>query len=120
MSNNINLIKSFLNYSADKSKVINQNIANINSPDYKRRDIDFGSYLQKSLNSTSELKNSNQIVQSTNKPSVDENIFIEDRGVNIEEEMAELAKNTINFKFAAKRISGYYRNIQSVIRSGGR
>lgn len=118
MSNNITLLKSFLDYSSDKSKVISQNIANANNSDYKRKNIDFGKYLQKSINEATSRNNSKEINQT--KPTIEENLFEEDRRVNIEEEMAELAKNTINFKFAAKRISGYYKNLQSVIRSGGR
>ena len=111
MSGNINLIKSFLNYCSDKGKVINQNIANINTENYQRRDIYFGSYLEDQLNSMNKNTASNS--------SLEESFVVEDKGVTIEEEMAEMAKNTINFKFAAKRASGYYKNLQSVIKSGG-
>lgn len=110
MSNNINLIKSFLNYCSDKGKVINQNIANVNSDTYKRKDIDFGSYLEDQLSS---------IKKSAGSDSLNDSLIVEERGVNIEEEMAEMAKNTINFKFASKRASSYYKNLQNVIKSGG-
>lgn len=109
MSNNINLLQSFLNYCADKGKVINQNIANTNTPNYKRHDVDFKAYLSNEL---SESKSSSTVNQ--NDP-----VIVEDKNVTIEEEMAELAKNTINFKFASKRVSSYYKNLQSVIKSRG-
>ncbi len=112
MADNITLIKSFLNYCSDKGKVINQNIANINTDEYKRRDINFGSYLEKQLSST---PGNNAAANS----ALEDSLIMEDRNVNVEEEMAEMAKNTINFKFAAKRASSYYKNLQNVIRSGG-
>lgn len=109
MSNNVKLLQSFLNYCSDRSKVINQNIANTTTPDYKRHDVDFKAYFDSQLNesnSKSEAMKSNSVIKE-NKP------------VTIEEEMAELAKNTINFKFASKRISSHYKNLQSVIKSRG-
>lgn len=116
MSSNIKLLESFMNYCSDKSKVINQNIANLNTADYKRRDVNFQSYLQNQLNITSSPGN---IENSSINSIVDDPFSVEDSGVNIEQEMSELAKNTINFKFASKRVSGYYKNLQNVIKSGG-
>ena len=109
MPSNITLIKSFLNYCSDKGKVINQNIANVNSADYKRRDINFGSYLEKQLTSSGNTASINS--------ALEDSLIVEDQGVNVEQEMAEMAKNTINFKFAAKRASSYYKNLQNVIKS---
>lgn len=115
MSNNIALIKSFLDYCSDKGKVINENIANIHSSDYKRRNVNFESYLEE------QVRNSAGKNDLRGKAGIDngQKVFAEDKPVNIEEEMTELAKNTINFKFASKRISSYYKNLQSVIKSGG-
>ena len=109
MSNNVKLLQSFLNYCSDRGKVINQNIANTNTPDYKRHDVNFKSYFESQLNESG----SNTDLLKT------ESIVKEDRPVTIEDEMAELAKNTINFKFASKRISSHYKNLQSVIKSRG-
>ena len=33
--------------------------------------------------------------------------------------MTELASNTLNFQFAAKKINDYYKEIQAVIKAGG-
>lgn len=119
MPDNIKLMQSFLNYCADKGKVINQNIANINTENYNRRDVDFKSYLNSELTSELSSKETQHLSAPEAKTEVEDAIFEEDKPVLIEEEMAELARNTINFKFVAKRVSGYYRNIQSVIKSGG-
>ena len=39
--------------------------------------------------------------------------------VNIDEEMADLAKNTIQFKLASKKVGDYFRTLQSVIKGQG-
>lgn len=109
MSNNVKLLQSFLNYCSDRGKVINQNIANTNTPDYKRHDVNFKAYFESQLNES----------DSKNNAMKSESIVKEDTPVTIEEEMAELAKNTINFKFASKRLSSHYKNLQTVIRSRG-
>lgn len=119
MSDNVKLMQSFLNYCSDKGKVINQNIANVNTENYKRKNVDFGAYLESELTSQVKANEAKHMSTPENKVEVEETIFSEDRPVIIEEEMAELARNTINFKFMAKRVSGYYRNLQSVIKSGG-
>ena len=38
--------------------------------------------------------------------------------VDVNKEMADLAKNSIMFKFASKKINGYYQTLQGVIRGG--
>jgi flagellar basal-body rod protein FlgB len=38
--------------------------------------------------------------------------------VDIDKEMAELAKNSMNFAFASKKISDYYKTLQDVIKGG--
>ncbi len=38
--------------------------------------------------------------------------------VDIDKEMADLAENYFNFKFATNKISNYYKTIQNVIKGG--
>ncbi len=38
--------------------------------------------------------------------------------VNIDKEMADLAENTIMYKFAAKKLQSYFRTLQDVIKGG--
>jgi flagellar basal body rod protein FlgB len=33
--------------------------------------------------------------------------------------MGELAKNTLNFKFASRKISAHFKSLQAVIKGGG-
>jgi flagellar basal body rod protein FlgB len=56
-----------------------------------------------------------QVIHIKNTDDVD----VDNGEINIEKEMAELAKTTLNFKFASKSARGYYRKLQNVIKGGG-
>ncbi len=130
MSSTIKLLENLLNYCTIKNKVIANNIANVNTENYKREDVSFKNLLKE--NSESILKTTNiKHLPSINTVQGDNPEFqiIYDESsenisginnVNIEKEMAELAENTLRFKFASKKFGDYYRTLQNVIRGGGR
>lgn len=118
-NNNVTLLKSFIDYCSDKGKVLNQNIANVNSENYKRRNVDFSTYLNSQLQSNMNSENPKHLTTGNNTGADQDGIFIEDANVDIETEMAELAKNTLNFKFATKKVGSYYKTLQEIIKSGG-
>lgn len=125
---NIEMLENFLDYCAVKNRVISKNIANITTENYKAEDVNFDDILNKNMNSL--LKTTNQkhmtigIDQAAGPQVVhsssDSDIYDKQMGnnVDIEKEMAELARNTLNYKFATKKIGSYYRTLQSVIRGG--
>lgn len=109
-------LETLLDFTALKQKVIAQNIANAETKNYKRREVEFKDLLTKSMKTVAGKKES--------KPElvvkVDENSPIVAKGNNVDvnKEMAELAQNSIMFKFASKKLNGYYQNLQGVIRGG--
>ena len=65
----MNTLENSLNYSTTKNKTISNNIANIDTPNYKAQDVSFQSLLQKATNNL-QLKNTNvRHFQKTNDPS---------------------------------------------------
>jgi flagellar basal-body rod protein FlgB len=98
-----------LNYRGEKQKVISSNIANIDTPDYKTKDLKFKTELDR-LNSQNDLKltvtNSAHIrPQSTNN---DKNYSIyevenlkeqnDGNNVNLDTQMSEMSKNSVMFQ----------------------
>ncbi|MEE9430547.1 MAG: flagellar basal body rod protein FlgB [Melioribacteraceae bacterium] len=99
-----------------KQKVIGQNIANTETIGYQRREVEFKDVLNSNI--------ADQVNGSSNKSEFkvitdenEENIsgF---NNVDVNREMADMAENTILFKFGAKKITGYYRGLQNVIKGG--
>jgi len=125
----IKLLESFVDYCATKNKVISNNIANIGTTDYQRKDVEFNVVLSENTNTilktseekhfiTGNIDNGNASDFNIVKSEGNEN----ESGVNnvdIDKEMTELASNTLNFQFAAKKINDYYKEIQAVIKAGG-
>ncbi|MCW8848620.1 MAG: flagellar basal body rod protein FlgB [Melioribacteraceae bacterium] len=107
-------LERLLDYSALKHKVIGQNIANANTKNYQRRDVEFKELLANNIKGLSESS------KSELKVNVDEEspIISEGNNVDVNREMADLAQNSIMFKFASKKLNGYYQAIQSVIKGG--
>lgn len=123
----IKLLERFIDYCAERNKVISNNIANIGTENYRRQDISFDKVLGETLNSNIKTTNEKHIKTNLLEPSSfsiqNEKITDYTSGVNnvdIEKEMADLAENTLLFKFTSKKIGDYYKGIQNVIKGGGR
>jgi flagellar basal-body rod protein FlgB len=130
MGNSIKLLENLLDYCSVKNKVIANNIANIHTENYKREDVEFKSLLEENSNTLLRTTESRHL-RMLNDPLDSQNRFriVTDdsseslsgiNNVNIEQEMAELAENTLRFKFASKKVGEYYKMIQKVINGGGR
>ena len=129
MSNsNVELLKNLLDYTALKQKVISKNIANAGTIGYKRKDIEFKDFLDNNINSSVIKTNSKHIsMNSIERPNESNIQIINDENaasnsginnVDIDKEMAEMAENSIVFKVAARKLNGYYRTMQKVIKGG--
>jgi flagellar basal-body rod protein FlgB len=123
----IKLLEKFIDYCAEKNKVISNNIANIGTENYRRQEISFEKVLGETLNSNLKSTNPKHIQKSLIEPEAfsTQNSKITDytsgvNNVDIEKEMSELAENTLLFKFSSKKIGNYYKSIQNVIKGGGR
>lgn len=122
------LLEKVLDYSSVKQKVISKNIANLGTVGYQRQDVKFNKVFNESINSTLKATNSRHI--SSNKVNMnngsefeitkDENLENSSgiNNVNIDQEMADMAKNTLTFRFAARKLRGYYTTMQTVIKGG--
>jgi flagellar basal-body rod protein FlgB len=130
MSESIKLLNNLLDYCSEKNKVISKNIANIGTEKYNREDIVFNDLLNDNVNSLvktsnhKHLTNSNVHNNGSSKFKVVEDSSEESvsgaNNVSIEREMAELAENTLRFRFASNKVGNYYKQIQNVIKGGGR
>ena len=123
----IKQLEQYINYTTAKNQVISKNIANVGTKNYKREDLVFKNILADAQSSQTKSTNSKHMSVGSfvNKPfevKLDNENEADASGVNnvdIEQEMAALAENTINFKLASKKISTYYRTLRAVIQGNG-
>jgi len=98
----------------------------VGTQNFKREDVEFKSLLVE-LNSAAKVTNEKHIktgpaenpYYEVSKDKEDE-MLSGINNVDIDKEMAQLAENTLLFKFASRKIGDYYRGIQNVIKGGTR
>lgn len=131
-STKIPLLTKALQAYSMRQKVIASNIANIATPGYRPQSVSFEEQLAGAMeggtvgaeqtherhfqiNSSQNQSASPEIVDSVD--GSDEDALASGvNNVDIDQEMAELAKNQIRFKFAARMISDTFKGIQKSIR----
>ncbi len=116
-----------------RHKVISANIANIGTPGYRAKAVDFESALNDQMVKTSvhgsttnvkhiELSSAGNgsgaptIVDAAPDNFSDEEMKSGINDVDIDTEMAEMAKNQIRFKYVSKLLGESFRGIQKSIR----
>ena len=96
---------------SQRQRALGSNIANVDTPGYVRKDIDFSTYLG-SMNSPLETKLSTSLGPSG---------VIEDRQkqeIDMAEELAEIQKNSIMYTMATRRMSNIITEMKTVINVG--
>ena len=124
---NIQILSKFIDYCSLKNNTISRNIANIGTENYKRQDVNFNEMLVDNMNSQLETDNPRHIKITSLDGIEDVSKVVNDNdsigtgvenNVNLEKEMADLAKNTLDFRFSTKRLSEYFKLIQNAINGG--
>ncbi|MFD2638267.1 flagellar basal body rod protein FlgB [Piscibacillus salipiscarius] len=124
-SDTIHNLEQGLNYSSTKNKVIAQNLSNVDTPNYKAKDVSFKKQLEHAQNSfqakrTNEnhipFGHSDQVIQIREKNGVTYNH--NGNSVDIDKEMTELAENQIYYQALVERINGKFNSIKSVLNGG--
>ena len=131
MFKNTYLLKQALDASWLRNKAIANNIANVDTPGYKRQKVEFEHLLSKAIDSkevagvtTNEkhipiggaqsLYRSGISVTEDNTTS----IRLDGNNVDIESEMAQLAQNNIKYNALIQKISNEFNKLRTVINEG--
>ncbi len=120
-----------LNFRGEKQKVISSNIANINTPNYKTKDLIFDDVLNNKLDNTLKMKqtNSKHISSINNNSSMTNPKLIQVAGleeqndgnnVNLDTQMGEMSKNKVLFDAIQSSIKRDSRLFRSVIESSAK
>ena len=114
-----------------RHEVISNNIANVNTPNFKRSDVVFESLLAKEMG-LDEDKDRLKMVRTRDKhlpqaisgkvhamTRLDDSttMRVDGNNVDIDVEMADLAKNQIYYSAMAKKLGGHIQGIKNVISS---
>ncbi|MGM0600527.1 MAG: flagellar basal body rod protein FlgB [Candidatus Rifleibacteriota bacterium] len=128
-----NLLGKGLEVSTKRHKVIANNIANVNTPKFKRQIVSFEDEMAKVFDGKVDIvgkREDNRHIPIGNTNYMDVNpVTIRDRihvmrndknNVDVDVEMSDLAKNTMKYQVMSNRLSGMFTQLNNVITRGGR
>jgi flagellar basal-body rod protein FlgB len=105
----INLIEKALSIRTSYHKVISANIANVATPGYKEKEMDFRKEIGRTIHSGVNSSVINSGVEVTEKPENEGLSSIDGNTVNVEDQIVKLTENQVMFhslvQVAAKRFS---------------
>ncbi len=103
-----------------RHSLLADNLANVNTPGYKRKDIDFAITLQKEVDQSSHpFLEGFPTSDSTITPDIDRSsVRVDGSSVDMEREVAEMAETELRFQTLADLTGRYFSNLKSVIREG--
>ena len=121
--NYINVLNKAANASWKRNEVISNNIANVDTPGYKRKDVQFQTYLQSALSGDDSLDSR---VADANMEQLDATVYTDDsslsyrldgNNVDIDTESANLAENQIRYEALLESMTQEFSRIKSVLAS---
>lgn len=117
----INVLGQAANASATRLEVITDNIANVNTPNYKRKDVEFESYLEAQIAGGNSLDES---IRGVDLDSLTATTYIDQanlsyrydgNNVDIDTENAELAKTQIRYQGLIESMTNEYSRIRTAL-----
>lgn len=122
----IQKLENSLHYASTKNKTIANNLANIDTPGYKARKVEFKDIFESQFTSDFQANrthpkhlsfgnNESKVrVTMSNSTTYNHN----GNNVDVDKEMSELAKNQIYYHALVDRINGKFNSLQKVIKGG--
>ncbi|MDH3352434.1 MAG: flagellar basal body rod protein FlgB [Gammaproteobacteria bacterium] len=125
--NAIALHEQALKFRAQRNEVLSSNIANADTPNYKARDIDFGTALKDAQTNTISMKRTSELHQQAwgtarggnrtmyripTQPTLDGNT------VESDVEQAAFAENAIHYRASLAFLDGQIRTLRFAIKGG--
>ena len=126
-----NTLFAHLNYRAERQKVISSNIANINTPNYKTKELVFQEELNKNQATLQMAKTSSNHFTNvgSNPASINNPKLVQVKGlqeqndgnnVNLDSQMSEMSKNKVIFDALQSAIKKDSKLFRSVIESSAK
>ncbi|WP_182199150.1 flagellar basal body rod protein FlgB [Paraliobacillus salinarum] len=124
----ISALQNGLDYSTLKNQTISNNIANVDTENYKAKNVVFKDVLNNQLKSEFQAKRTHEkhitFNQFKNQPfqivsSKNTQYNHNGNNVDVDKEMSDLATNQLYYQALVDRLNGKFNSLQTVIRGGG-
>ena len=120
--NYVNILDKAADAANLRNELLTNNIANVSTPNYKRKDLDFESVLQGELAGEKNLKKANQNLETLDAQVYTDNASLSYRldgnNVDINTEEARLAENQIKYQALVDLMNQEFARYNTVLSSG--
>lgn len=101
-----------------RNQVISENIANVDTPGYKRKEVSFEQYLEKALKTNSEDESSGltRVQSKIYTPNQQLSYRKDGNNVDIDTEMVYLAENQVRYNTLLSQVNYDFSRLKSVIK----
>ena len=120
--NYVNILDKAADAANLRNELLTNNIANVSTPNYKRKDLDFESVLQGELAGEKNLRKANQNLETLDAQVYTDNASLSYRldgnNVDINTEEARLAENQIKYQALVDLMNQEFARYNTVLSSG--
>lgn len=114
---NLANLQNALGKTTERHALLSNNLANVNTPGFKRKDVDFGVILQQELTPAKERMEAFR-QQQAQAASDQTSIRLDGNNVDMEHEVMSIAETDLRYEALTDMTSNYFSQIKSAIREG--
>ena len=119
--NTIAMSQQSLDFLWKQQEVLALNIANVETPGYKKKMVSFEDEYRKRLQAASQTKNTSKIRQAIDEAdclvySRDDSGRVDENNVNADVENTKIARSTLHYQYLLQSVSNDIKRFQSVVK----
>lgn len=120
--NTIPMAQKSLDFLWKQQEVLAMNIANVDTPGYKRKTVTFEDEYRSRLLAASQTKNTSKIRQAIDEAdclvySRDDSGRVDENNVNADVENTKIARSTLHYQYLLQSVSNDIKRYQSVVKA---
>lgn len=119
--NTIAMSQKSLDFLWKQQEVLALNIANVETPGYKKKMVSFEDEYRKRLQAASQTKNTSKIRQAIDEAdclvySRDDSGRVDENNVNADVENTKIARSTLHYQYLLQSVNNDIKRFQSVVK----
>jgi flagellar basal-body rod protein FlgB len=107
------LLEGYLKVTTDRQQIITSNIANIDTPGFHTRDVNFKSAMEQAVNESDDSQRGTAAVEVEGLPERPDG-----NNVNIDRESMLLGQTQLQYQLGVELIKGQFHDLLSAIKDG--
>ena len=120
--NTMSMANKSLDYLWRKMEVVQNNLANVDTPGYKKKDVSFEEVFDKRLRAASQTKSNTQMKQAISGANYfvytpyDSSARVDENNVHSDVEEADMARTALHYQYLLQSVSNDIKRFQSVVK----